>query len=401
MNKLFLYNPENDIALAYNSRNRFTPPRQAALLAKWGAPLMWWMGDCADYLLVAPVSSCEEDSNRKRWLECMEKLRYDSGPQLIASCNGLKIGKAVPWGWSSHAIDRLHDAGLLPEAVSYMVNNLDAVRSLSHRRSAGMLNIALRECFSDKWEYMLLADPAKELFSSDAVWGYMEEVGTSVYVKSPWSSSGRGVVNGDMLSRNVLISRCEAVIRKQGSVLIERAHEKVIDFAMLFRADPDGSVHFYGLSRFFNERGAGYTGNLIVSDSRIHQELMRYIPGELIEDVRNRLSVELSALIAGRYIGYMGVDMMIVRTGDAFALVPCVELNLRMTMGVLAHRFNTLTGMEGVMRVIPGKRPTASPAAVPLVPENEYFNVEFVACDPYSGTSNESGSVAGVCARRL
>ena len=74
----------------------------------------------------------------------------------------------------------------------------------------------------------------------------------------------------------------------------------------------------------------------------------------------------------------MGVDMMVVRRGDGFALVPCVELNLRMTMGVVAHRIHALTGMEGTMRVCPGKKATATRGALPLVPENPYFNIEFV-----------------------
>ena len=79
------------------------------------------------------------------------------------------------------------------------------------------------------------------------------------------------------------------MIRKQGSVLVERAHDKILDFAMLFKADNGGVVRSYGLSRFFNERGTGYTGNLILSDSRIAAELSGYVPAKLLEDVSGSL----------------------------------------------------------------------------------------------------------------
>jgi len=35
----------------------------------------------------------------------------------------------------------------------------------------------------------------------------------------------------------------------------------------------------------------------------------------------------------------MGVDMMICRTGKGFRLHPCVEINMRMNMGLVARRF--------------------------------------------------------------
>ncbi len=62
-------------------------------------------------------------------------------------------------------------------------------------------------------------------------------------------------------------------------------------------------------------------------------------------DRSSRSSRALTSLLDSRYCGYMGVDMMVVRRGDGFALVPCVELNLRMTMGVVAMKVAERLGM--------------------------------------------------------
>ena len=43
--------PENDIALGRDTAS-FTPPRQAAMLGRYGAPLPWWSGTPDDVVLV-------------------------------------------------------------------------------------------------------------------------------------------------------------------------------------------------------------------------------------------------------------------------------------------------------------------------------------------------------------
>jgi len=52
MNRVFLFNPENDIALAAGRQN-FTPPKAALQMALSGATLPWWLGDSDDYLLLS------------------------------------------------------------------------------------------------------------------------------------------------------------------------------------------------------------------------------------------------------------------------------------------------------------------------------------------------------------
>ena len=47
------------------------------------------------------------------------------------------------------------------------------------------------------------------------------------------------------------------------------------------------------------------------------------------------------------YSGYLGVDMMIYRSGEHLCLNPCMELNLRMNMGGVSRLFYDNYVMHG------------------------------------------------------
>jgi hypothetical protein len=67
--------------------------------------------------------------------------------------------------------------------------------------------------------------------------------------------------------------------------------------------------------------------------------LSHYIPLEDILNVRDNLCEILSSLLLDSgYTGYLGVDMMIYRDADGgLRLNPCMEINLRMNMGVVSR----------------------------------------------------------------
>ena len=64
----------------------------------------------------------------------------------------------------------------------------------------------------------------------------------------------------------------------------------------------------------------------------------RYISADLLLDIRDKVKDGFSRLCGNRYRGSFGVDMMIISTEnkDGFLLHPCVEINLRRTMGHVA-----------------------------------------------------------------
>lgn len=382
MSTLYLYNPENDIALGHDPGARFTPPRAAERLARYGSPLLWWMAREGDSVYVPEPEDEAYARELAAWHDTMAQ-RFGHGAAIVHT---LDVGEGVvaePWGWSAHTARMIAQGGAkVPDTVT---ENLDMLRNLSHRRTSIEINRRLREALSGVYGHQLEATGAVEAKTADQADEALRMYGGEVFVKSPWSSSGRGVADGRRMTEEKLRERCLSAISRQGSVLIEPAYGKLADFAMLFRSDGRGRVSGHGLSVFFNERGASYTGNVVASDSRLRNIICRNLPERLLCDVNAELERILSGLVGSHYRGYLGVDMMAVAgKGGLPAMVPCVELNLRMTMGVVAHELYSrphACGAQGaddmaVMKTIPGKRPTATPGALPLVPYNDYFNIE-------------------------
>lgn len=158
--------------------------------------------------------------------------------------------------------------------------------------------------------------------------------------KAPYSSSGRGLLSLPLggltrVERQIL----HGTLRKQGEVSVERLLDKQLDFAMEFMADGCGRVEFVGYSLFnTNEKGA-YSGNCLMSQQAIVEVLTDKISHDLLNEVKLRLVDLLSDTYGAVYKGCIGVDMLIYKEDDGFALHPCVEINMRYNMGYLSYRF--------------------------------------------------------------
>ena len=129
---------------------------------------------------------------------------------------------------------------------------------------------------------------------------------------------------------------CKRVIEKQGSIMIEKAYERVRDFAMEFRLI-QGEVLFAGYSLFYTEGTGIYRGNRLLSNEAIVEKLNKWVSTEELDWVKEKLTVFFKNNIAPYYSGYIGVDMFIYQEGENYYLNPMVEINLRMTMGMVAR----------------------------------------------------------------
>ena len=157
-------------------------------------------------------------------------------------------------------------------------------------------------------------------------------------LKAPWSGSGKGLRLGRGGYRPPLSGWCRRVLREQGGVVVEPIYNKVYDFAMEFRSDGQGRVVYEGLSRFFTTSRGTYAGNRVVSEEEHVRWLASFVPYALWETLRDDLTAYFSRVLDGGYRGPFGVDMMLCRVegSDALSVHPCVEVNLRRTMGHVA-----------------------------------------------------------------
>lgn len=320
---LHIFNPEHDIALACNKR-RFTAPHAAQELRTsigW-IPALW--ASDGDMVLVDDVAFAIKAAAR-----CKEK-KAEVLFVSDADIRGVHFDHILPWGWDKALKTRLIDDGVPAEQMP-SDNVMEHLRLLSSRVQTKNTLKHLREG---------LASTCGEAFSTSDISLIEDSVtsGNHIVIKSPWSSSGRGVRYVEHSITPSVRGFLRNVIREQGEVMVEPYYNKVKDFGMEFESMADGSVVYRGLSLFLTHNGA-YTGNLLAHEDEKAEMLSRYVEPQLIDEIKTRACRYFANMFKGIYQGPFGVDMMIVASGDegdGFLLHPCVEINLRRTMGHVA-----------------------------------------------------------------
>ena len=320
MMKLHIFNPEHDTALASNQFNFVAPHAGREMRADLGfLPALW--ADDGDLVLVGDVAAALERMRHLRRY-CAEVVFVTPAdlPHLPQHC------ELSPWGWDRALRFQLQSShipsGLLPDDTQ-----LDTIRQLSHRYwAATHLLHPLVQDNNERVGQSSLITSIEQLTSS-----------SSPYVlKAPWSSSGRGIRYIDTLTAHQR-GWAANVIARQGALTMEPYYHKMKDFAAEFVSDGT-SVRYVGLSVFRSINGA-YAGNVIASEADKRDIIARYLSFEVVERAIDDICHILQPLMAGRYTGPFGVDMMVINENGP-KLHPCVELNLRRTMGHVALSFD-------------------------------------------------------------
>ena len=323
---LHVFNPEHDLALASGLSNFTAPHAGRRLRADLGYLPALWAGE-DDCVLVEHVEQARRAFSRLRARVGGSPRRFVDKSQL----SRLPIDRVSPWGWDLALRAALIRYGVSPEACAGEAE-IAAVRDYSHRRHAAEV---LRRLLCHMPQDSFLETPV-EAVSVEAVEECMSR-SSRLVVKAPWSSSGRGVRFIDGALSDYHRGWLRNTIAQQGSVMVEPFYSNVKDFGMEFEALTDGQIRYLGLSLFDTHNGA-YTGNIIASEEDKLDIISRYIPISSIDFVRAKVTDALRAVISGHYAGPFGVDMMILSNpdGQGFSVHPCVEINLRRTMGHVA-----------------------------------------------------------------
>ena len=288
---LYVFNPENDMALA-DGHPGYTPPVQIQQMRRelWWLP-QWWAED--------------------------EDIVWNGEERLNLSDDT----RILPWGWSPALCHQLKQAGV-QESLLPSQKELELLRQLSHRQTAVSLLQELRGELPLDGHLAgksALCRDIKEAEETANAYG-------EALLKSPWSSSGRGLMKTDNPQWKAWASR---ILKAQGSVVVEQFLHKVTDFALEFWLDGKGGVEYRGLSLFYtNERGA-YLGNWVAPEEQKLAWLAQYIPLQYLQEIRAWWTARLSRF---DYTGPVGIDMMLAQEG----ICPCIEVNWRWTMGLVS-----------------------------------------------------------------
>ena len=311
MKKVYLFNPENDMALASGSPY-YMAPASAKKMASDLATLPVWYASAGSEVLLADVRQVE-------WVQEACTLPLEVRGRMENPDEDMEI---MPWGWSPALMHRLG-----ADFPGWL--DIDAVRRLSSRQTAVNLLPRLRmkgTVGESVW-----------LTSVDEVCTFAMKHG-KVLLKAPWSGSGKGIQPLSGQPDDNLKGWARRIIVSQGGVVGEPFYAKVKDFAMEFQVSEAG-IAFAGYSLFEADARGIYKENRLASDEVIEAHLSEFVPREVLGDVCERLVQELPLCLGNAYRGYLGVDMMIVQTDEDYAVHPCVEVNLRMNMGVVSRLF--------------------------------------------------------------
>ena len=98
--------------------------------------------------------------------------------------------------------------------------------------------------------------------------------------------------------------------------------------------------------RLFESRNGAYSRNILASNEDIEDIIAGYISRDSLAAIREGLISILTDTLVGHYEGFLGVDQMICQT-DSPVFVPVSEINLRMTMGLIAmNQYKTIEADE-------------------------------------------------------
>ena len=318
---LHIFNPEHDLVLACNSKS-YTPSEGIRKMRSGFSyvPVFW--AEDGDVILT-------DDANVTLSENKMHGIP-DAGVTFAkaSEIHKFSFSSIDPWGWDKALKHNLIRHGV-SESLMPSDEALEIIRDMSHRRNVLPMFDAVRSGMED-----CTCGDARECRSVDEIGDALSSWGRIV-VKAPWSSSGINIIYVENEIGTALASRCSRLIARQGSVMAEPLYDKVRDFAMEFYSDGCGTVDYLGLS-VFETLGSAYLNNMIASEDDKLKVLSEYVSPTLLKEIRSRICSYMSSFCKERYRGPFGVDMMVVSDDGRYVVDPCVEINLRRTMGHVA-----------------------------------------------------------------
>ena len=284
--QIYIFNPEHDLCIANGDEN-FVPPRSAVGFAK-------------------------ENIDLSEHLKRPNKQRR----------------QIIPWGWNHALKKRLINEGIDPATLP-SEEELQFIRTHSRREFA----LEVHSCLSCEDSQVMGPDYRIVATSLNEIEEFISANGSAV-MKSPLSGSGKGIrFVRERLSESDE-GWCRRTLDKQGSVIVEQRFEIIKECAMLFECHHEG-IDFIGYSLFESRNGA-YSKNILASNEEIEDMIAEYIPRERLIAIRENLTVILADTLVGHYEGFLGVDQIIAQTNSS-TFIPVSEINLRMTMGLIAR----------------------------------------------------------------
>lgn len=299
---------------------------------------------------------------RAEWIKGMQDLGF-SNPEFRLpgrpsdTPRENKIAGVEPWGWSPETFERFKS--LRDRLIPIESANGEWSQRLLANAEFGATKLGA--LFSKVWSTQYLRDWLAAHPEDVAAFGADDSVGEtftawpkarerlrlglkngeSLLAKAPLGTSG--TQNKRVLQESELDSTLgawlENTIRDQGSILLEKWLDKVVDLSMQIEVGPQ-ATRLLGVRHFVNGSRLEYRGTHLDSKLRsLDSAVLRFLnssdtPLEKWNAFAEALGARLREL---GYEGPAGIDALVWKDRDgSLRLKPLVELNPRWTMGRVA-----------------------------------------------------------------
>lgn len=337
MADIYLFNPSTEIALAADSPS-FTPTKAVRKFERELCLLPALYAPAGSAILLPPGLTADECEALPYFQTASER-----GFTLVTADHIPAGSRLIPWGWNRAVAHYARRKGFSTESIP-SCEYISELRACANRALTLKLwqEIVKSPDFAGSPLPMQLMD-AKSL---DIV---LTGLGGDCIGKAPWSSSGRGVFPLTLPLPQIGRKRVADTIAKYGSIMVEPRWNKVLDFASewVYAA---GELTFLGYSVFESSESGRYSGNLVASQAELLSKISAAscpgLPEKAVEAQRDAIFSALQKLMQLHDNQpnlpplHFGIDMLTDANG---AINPCVELNLRRTMGHVAIDLYQLT----------------------------------------------------------
>ena len=337
---IYIFNATNEMAIA-NGTVSFMPNRILTRFEQDLDILPICYAESEDVILVHQLPDA-------KFLESLQNVglkipRFELFPQALTNRLFLKEEKSElkPWGWSPRIHHQL--ASFKSQCSQAYIDQPNAYWETKHKElysrklALKCLENIIHNSSSDKY---ISRDIFPVICTKQSEVEELQQKWQQIVIKSPWSSSGRGlqVLRKAFINKSVK-QALGGVFKSQGYAMVEALVNKQLDFSVQFQSDGRGNLKFLGFG-FFNTNDNGqYQANYIGYTPKLFSQFLCNKEQELlIKDVKTALKKHS---IADQYCGYLGVDCMLFLDSEGIMKVqPCLEINLRYNMGTIAIKLN-------------------------------------------------------------
>lgn len=345
---------------------------------------IWWAND-GDAVIVSDIAEAHEFVNtycdylssigictKSGIIPHVEFTEWKEGYDGLCRRTGRDF-VPTPWGWSRAVVERFRRFGI-PDSSLPSDSTVSLWRDFSSRALAvdyirGFIDDA-RELGLDYnfvGRKMRFCKSVNDVYDAD--WFSVNQL----IFKPLWSSSGRGIFVSELNFEKKTEERLASLIRTHGGFVADCLYDKLIDFAMEFEVYADGTAGYTGLSVFDAATDGRYGGNVVEPEESLQSRVIEHIGIRLYNHLRNTHSRMLADVLGGRYVGPVGVDMIVAKKEGRTVVHPCIEINLRMNMGILSHHlFRRFNAFSNALERVDGTNGSVvnlnSPISIPLTP---------------------------------